>query len=154
MTQFIQSWSMLSILWDADEIMSKWNIDGKHHIVSQVLGARIVIFFHVFPLCLEWFKSLVAFVTACGPFIYLSCSRIASYPGPEGGEKRAWYLLHAHVPTSPRKPGVLWTTVRFFALLQRPRVRGYTDMTSLRTLGARGERKSVQLFAAPQVFLG
>ena len=79
---------------------------------------------------------------------------LASYPGPEGGEKRAWYLLHAHAPTTPRKPGVPRTTVRFFALLLRPRVRGYTDMTSLRTLGARGERKSVQSFAVPQVFLG
>ena len=30
--------------------------------------------------------------------------------------------------TTPRKPGVPRTTVRFFALLPRPRVRGYTDI--------------------------
>ena len=68
--------------------------------------------------------------------------------------KRAWYLLHVHAPTTPRKPRVPQTTVRFFALLLLPRVWGYTDMTSLRTLGAGGRRKNVQSFAAPQIFLG
>ena len=38
---------------------------------------------------------------------------LASYPGPEGGGKRSWYLLHAHVPTTPRKPGVPQMTTLF-----------------------------------------
>ena len=50
---------------------------------------------------------------------------LALYPVPEGGGKRAWYPLHAHAPTTPRKPGVLRTTVTtvcFFALLSCLRV--------------------------------
>ena len=38
-------------------------------------------------------------------------------PRPGRRRKKAWYLLHAHASTTPRKPGVLQTTVRIFALL-------------------------------------
>ena len=66
----------------------------------------------------------------------------------------AWYLLHAQAPTISRKPGVPQMTARFFVLLPLPRIRGYTNMTSPRTLGTGGGQKSLQSFAAPQVFLG
>ena len=34
---------------------------------------------------------------------------VASFPGPflRGGEKRAWYTLHAHAPGTPAKSGVI-----------------------------------------------
>ena len=38
-------------------------------------------------------------------FIQGYYSMLASYPGPEGGGKRAWYLLHAHVPTTQENLG-------------------------------------------------
>ena len=33
-------------------------------------------------------------------------------PFDRGGGERAWYLLHAHAPTTPRKPGVPRMTVQ------------------------------------------
>ena len=80
---------------------------------------------------------------------------IALCPGPEGGGRRAWYLLHMYARTTPRKPGVPQTTVYFFALIPQPRVWGYIDnMTSPCTLGHGRRAKKRTVIRGIPGFLG
>ena len=73
-----------------------------------------------------------------------SCSLV---PRPFDRGESAWYLLHAHALTTPRKPRVPRTTVRFFALLPWPRVQGYTDINiaSYPRRERRGKKRTVVL---------
>ena len=76
-------------------------------------------------------------------------------PRPFEGEEKDLVPIAHPCANYPKKTwGTMNDCTLYCPFAVAYRVQSYTNVTSLRTLRTGGERKSIQSFAAPQVFLG